>query len=212
MKLNSSLQDGATIRMYRTTTLAWDDFVEDGSMNTVWSANSGIFGCPVPGDISYTPGLKTGDDCVQLMFDDNGPNDNIPIRGVINLLGGVTIKFPDTDNDTVTDNLDNCQLVANTNQRDTNNDGYGNICDPDLNNDGVINFVDLGIMRSVFFTNDPDADLNGDGTVNFVDLGMMKAMFFGAPGPSGLAGLSITSSSKSSTSAGVGKAFDAHLK
>lgn len=93
----------------------------------------------------------------------------------------------DEDGDLIPDINDNCRLVANTDQRDTNGDGFGNACDADLNNDGIINIVDLGILRSVFFTNDPDADLNGDGVVNVVDLGQMRATFFGPPGPSSLA-------------------------
>ncbi|MEL7451162.1 MAG: thrombospondin type 3 repeat-containing protein [Pseudomonadota bacterium] len=89
----------------------------------------------------------------------------------------------DTDGDGVPDATDNCLLVANPDQRDTDGDGFGNICDGDLNNDGSINFADLGLLKAVFFTNDDDADLNGDGVVNFADLGLMKAMFFMPPGP-----------------------------
>lgn len=81
---------------------------------------------------------------------------------------------------------DNCQLVQNANQLDTNGDGFGNVCDADLSNDCAVNFVDLGMMKSVFFTADADADLNGDGTVNFIDLGIMNSGFFQAPGPSGV--------------------------
>jgi spore coat protein A len=95
--------------------------------------------------------------------------------------------LPDGDGDGVPDAADNCTLVANADQRDTNADGYGNGCDADLNDDGVVNFVDLGIIKGVFFTSDPDADLDGSGLVNFVDLGIMKAGFFLPPGPSGLA-------------------------
>lgn len=91
----------------------------------------------------------------------------------------------DSDADSVFDAVDNCTLEPNTDQRDTNGDGFGNICDPDLNDDLVVNFLDLGQMKSGFFTADEDADLDGDGSVNFVDLGIMKARFFGAPGPSG---------------------------
>ena len=60
----------------------------------------------------------------------------------------------------------------------------------DLNNDGTINFSDLGVLKAVFFSNDADADLVGpgntdpDGTVNFFDLGRMKEVFFAPPGPS----------------------------
>ncbi|MEO1574512.1 MAG: thrombospondin type 3 repeat-containing protein, partial [Pseudomonadota bacterium] len=93
----------------------------------------------------------------------------------------------DSDGDGVVDNQDNCTEEPNADQRDTNGDGYGNVCDADLNNDGIINVVDLGRLRAVFFTGDPDADFNGDGVVNVVDLGIMRAGFFGAPGPSGVA-------------------------
>jgi hypothetical protein len=93
----------------------------------------------------------------------------------------------DGDGDGVADDADNCTLVANADQRDTDNDGFGNACDADLNNDGAVNFVDLGLMKSVFFTNNANADLNGDGAVNFVDLGLLRARFFAAPGPSGVA-------------------------
>ncbi|MEL7448605.1 MAG: choice-of-anchor X domain-containing protein [Pseudomonadota bacterium] len=91
----------------------------------------------------------------------------------------------DGDGDGIADSADNCTLVANPDQTDSNGDGYGNLCDADLNNDGNINFSDLGLMKAVFFTADADADLDGDGSVNFADLGLMKASFFGPPGPSG---------------------------
>jgi hypothetical protein len=106
-----------------------------------------------------------------------------------------TAQETDGDADGIADAFDNCTEVPNgpaipdaggNVQRDTNGDGFGNICDADLNNDGVVNFGDLGLMKSVFFSTDPDADLNGDGLVNFGDLGIMKSLFFGPPGPSGL--------------------------
>ena len=90
----------------------------------------------------------------------------------------------DTDGDGVADDTDNCTLVANADQRDTNGDNIGNICDADLSNNCTISFEDLGIMKSVFFTDNADADLNGNGSVSFDDLGLMKAAFFGTPGPS----------------------------
>ena len=93
----------------------------------------------------------------------------------------------DGDTDGVIDALDNCTQIANADQRDTNGDGYGNRCDADLNNDGTINVVDLGLLRAAFFSAGPDADFNGDGVVNVVDLGILRTSFFGAPGPSGIA-------------------------
>lgn len=90
----------------------------------------------------------------------------------------------DGDGDSVGDHIDNRIVTSNTNQRDTNADGFGNRCDPDLNNDGAVNAVDLGLMRLQFFTSDPDADLNGDGAVNAADLGIMRVNFFRPAGPS----------------------------
>jgi hypothetical protein len=92
----------------------------------------------------------------------------------------------DADVDGPLDGEDNCIETANADQRDTNGDGFGNACDPDLDDNGIVNFVDLGIMRSVFFQVDDDADLNGDGRVNFGDLAVLKQYFFQPPGPSGI--------------------------
>jgi hypothetical protein len=75
---------------------------------------------------------------------------------------------------------------VNADQRDTNGDGIGNACDPDLDGDCVVNFVDLGGLQAVFFTDDPDADFDGNGSVNFTDLGVLKSFFFLPPGPSGV--------------------------
>jgi sugar lactone lactonase YvrE len=94
---------------------------------------------------------------------------------------------PDADADKVTDALDNCTLASNPDQRDSNGDGYGNLCDADLDDDGIVNFADLGMLKSAFFTADPDADLDGNGIVSFPDLGLMKQSFFQPPGPSGVA-------------------------
>jgi hypothetical protein len=105
---------------------------------------------------------------------------------------GYLFRWPDASNDTdtdgdgVIDTADNCIEVANADQRDTDNDGFGNSCDADLNNDGFVNFADLAIMKSTFFSGDANSDLNGDGVVNFADLATMKLLFFEAPGPSGL--------------------------
>ena len=95
----------------------------------------------------------------------------------------------DTDCDGVSDVEDNCLLVPNLGQRDTDLDGIGNYCDADLNGDCQINFPDLGALKAVFFTNDENADLDGDGDVSFSDLGIMKASFFMLPGPSGIPSL-----------------------
>ena len=91
----------------------------------------------------------------------------------------------DTDGDGFDDNVDNCTLVFNDLQRDTDGDSFGNMCDADFNGDGAINFLDLSYLGSNFLTSDEDADLNGDGAVNFVDVARFGELFMTTPGPTG---------------------------
>lgn len=91
----------------------------------------------------------------------------------------------DSDGDGFDDNTDNCTLTFNPDQRDTDGDYRGNMCDADFNGDDVINLIDLLYLRSVFLRPDPDGDLNGDGTVNLLDLLILRSLFLTAPGPTG---------------------------
>ncbi len=94
---------------------------------------------------------------------------------------------PDHDNDTVLDGFDNCLFKANGNQRDSDDDGYGSLCDGDLDNDGTVSTPDLVLFRDALFTrNSKDADFDGDGTVSTPDLVLFRQMLFNPPGPSGL--------------------------
>lgn len=93
----------------------------------------------------------------------------------------------DSDGDGIPDICDNCTLVANPDQRDSNNDLYGNLCDADLDNDGITNGIDVGIILGQWLTAGPDADFNGDNVVNGVDVGIFLQYWLLPPGPSGLA-------------------------
>ena len=93
----------------------------------------------------------------------------------------------DTDGDGLADELDNCRLVSNVSQLDTNGDGYGNLCDPDFNNNGIVDSQDGALLKAAFgSTGFPDRDLNGNGIVDSNDGARLKARFGQAPGPSGL--------------------------
>ena len=97
----------------------------------------------------------------------------------------------DTDSDTVPDASDNCVLVPNAGTLfcDTDQDGYGNACDPDINNDGVVGGPDYAPITASFGeTGHPDnpADVNCDGVVGGPDYGPITSDFGGTPGPSGL--------------------------
>ena len=111
---------------------------------------------------------------------------------VDNCPGVANSEQADKDSDGAGDACDNCLDVANGplspdagghTQRDTDHDGYGNVCDADLNNDGIVNFIDLARMKARFFSTNATADVNGDGAVNFADLAIMKQSFFKKPGP-----------------------------
>ncbi len=90
----------------------------------------------------------------------------------------------DTDSDGIDDRQDNCIEISNPDQRDSNGDGFGNICDADLDNNGTVSFADLNLFKSKFGTADQNADFDGNGSVSFADLSIFKSLFGLAPGPS----------------------------
>ncbi len=99
---------------------------------------------------------------------------------------------PDSDGDGVEQWRDNCQDVANASQCDTDFDGYGNACDPDYDNDGIVAILDFNMLRSQFGLSssdpgfNPDIDNNCDGTIGILDFNVLRGSFGGKPGPSGL--------------------------
>ena len=104
----------------------------------------------------------------------------------------------DGDSDLVPDQFDNCSTVANgpnqgSNQVDSDQDGYGNACDADYDQDGaeLVNVPDFSVFLAAF-TGGPTTvtDHNGDGFTTVADFSTFLAAFqSGVPqvGPSGLA-------------------------
>jgi hypothetical protein len=68
-------------------------------------------------------------------------------------------------------------------QLDTDGDNIGNICDPDFNNNDVIDPSDFSQLKAVFGAISSDEDLNGNGVVDPSDFSRLKAYFGSAPGP-----------------------------
>ncbi len=101
----------------------------------------------------------------------------------------------DQDRDGIVDAEDNCRDDPNADQRDTNNDGLGNLCVADVNDDGIVETsggmiypVDRrGDLEAISLTArngpyDPDHDLDGDGRVDERDLILAQLWLFRTPG------------------------------
>ncbi|MEM9175967.1 MAG: GC-type dockerin domain-anchored protein [Myxococcota bacterium] len=92
----------------------------------------------------------------------------------------------DRDADGVDDSVDNCLYVANPDQRDTNADGFGNLCDGDLDGDGFVTTTDFIEFAGVFQREDADADFDGDGFVSTSDFLRFLDLFELPVGPGAL--------------------------
>lgn len=100
--------------------------------------------------------------------------------------------FPDTDSDGIPDEWDNCLDDSNTAQGDWDLDGYGDVCDQDINNDGAVGVPDFNAFITGFGKGPGQPgynaclDFTGDGPVGVPDFNVFIAAFNGTPGASGL--------------------------
>ncbi|MEH6473839.1 MAG: thrombospondin type 3 repeat-containing protein [Halopseudomonas sp.] len=70
-------------------------------------------------------------------------------------------SIQDTDTDGIEDELDNCPATANPEQLDLDNDGMGDVCDPDDDNDQVNDAFDICPTESAL-----GQDANSDGCID----------------------------------------------
>jgi len=145
-------------------------------------ATNGAVGLNANGSFTYTPNLDfIGADSFSYLATDT-LDDSAATIVMIEVINSI-----DTDSDGISDDVDNCTFIANSSQLDSNNDGFGNACDPDLNNDLIVNFLDIQLFAQAFGTSNADADFNGDGFVNFLDFVLYSTFFLQPPGPSAIA-------------------------
>jgi len=84
--------------------------------------------------------------------------------------GTIDALDPDSDNDGVQDDTDNCRTVANADQADLDADGVGDACDDDRDGDGLSNDDEVAIGT------DPDvADSDGDGLTDGAEVSDVTA-------------------------------------
>lgn len=166
------------------------DFNKTGGVDGNFPFVSGWTATEIDSTFSYFGEVANSflNDFGDRMRTDRSPRSaGFPLRGV--WLYETAPDIIDSDLDGIADDADNCTLVANPQQEDTNGDGYGNICDPDLDNNGVVNFLDLAVWVESFNTvcGTVDEDFNGDGICNFSDFTQFTLFILTPPGPSGIA-------------------------
>ena len=96
-------------------------------------------------------------------------------------LGGTDPCNPDTDFDGHPDGVDNCPLEFNPDQLDSNENGVGDVCEPepaceaDIDGSGVIDVQDLVLVILDWGPCPPPcgSDVNGDGMVDVQDMVMV---------------------------------------
>ena len=72
------------------------------------------------------------------------------------------ITVPDSDGDGIVDDNDNCPLVSNVDQTDSDSDDQGNACDIDDDDDGVADSSDNCPLVSKTDQADTEGDKTGD--------------------------------------------------
>jgi hypothetical protein len=123
---------------------------------------------------------------------------NVWIGDPLMATGGLLFASADVDGDGVPNTSDNCLYVPNANQRDTDGDGFGNLCDGDVDNDGIVDTswgvttppsargdierIQLTIQAGGYVA---DHDLDGDGDVDADDVSIAGYSLFLPPGPKG---------------------------
>jgi len=71
----------------------------------------------------------------------------------------------DTDDDGIWNSIDNCPSAINGDQKDTDGDGIGDACDPDIDGDGIPNAVD----NCPYVANPDQIDSDNDGAGDACD-------------------------------------------
>ena len=107
---------------------------------------------------------------------------------------------PDDDNDGLLDEVDNCPLVANPDQQDSDHDTVGDLCDSciclnqgDLDGDNFLTAIDLSSIIDILFAGNPDvqepvcpsprADFDCDESSTALDLSGLISHLFGGGNP-----------------------------
>ncbi len=164
---NSVLYSGDTVRLYATIRASGD---VDVTGIVSFYLGDALIASP---QISLKAGGYKEEVFVDFVVPDGAFNIRVEIRDIQppetntsnNItLTGLSTPIHDKDRDRVVDEQDNCPTVTNTDQRNTDNDTMGDVCDADKDNDGLTNEEELAKG-----TDPLDADTDDDGVADNVD-------------------------------------------
>jgi len=181
-------QDGPTLNKFVPSQFLgfWDLFVAIYSETRDGVLPDRFSFAGIANSIGYPPGLgeikilswrakttaMTGQLCIEQGNMDNDSYDWVfdePIPTFATTCWEVSVNPNDIDNDGIPNASDNCPDVYNPGQENSDNDAYGNVCDPcpndpqnDIDQDGLCGDVDPCPL-------DPQNDIDGDGRCGNVD-------------------------------------------
>ena len=104
-------------------------------------------------------------------------------------LAAVAGPTTDTDGDTVPDVIDTCSALSNAGDCDSDQDGYGNACDFDMDQNGLQAGGDIPAIITLINNQDPAGDHDCNGVIGGGDLTSLLTpggLDGTPPGPSGL--------------------------
>ena len=151
------------------STISWYQYRYLGFTGNTYSSVSGVVNCTpaaTSGVWQYcvaqvTPGLNT----LTLSASSTAYTGSGGQIWIDDLRISSLVEDNDDDNDGVADTADNCPLVANADQADTDGDGVGDACDSDTDSDGVNDVSD----NCPNVANADQKDLDGDGIGDVCD-------------------------------------------
>jgi cysteine-rich repeat protein len=99
---------------------------------------------PTPAPVCGNGYLESGEDCDDKNTEDHdGCDFKCFVETGWSCVGEPSVcTEDDTDGDKIPDNSDNCPTLSNSGQEDFDNDGLGDVCDPDDDNDSVLDIND----------------------------------------------------------------------